>query len=215
LANNGDTSNLCDGAHTNAFSCPIASSAGQNTCCLRTGSTYASIQSQLYSCLQQMWDEGEGQPANPTCGSTNGHWCNMRSTTFKYASCGFAYTSTGKLWMNQDFTAGLPSGVPATCTCTTAGASDGCGGICVDSGASPTPAPTAGPTPAPTAGPTPTRAPTAGPTPAPTAGPTPTRAPTAGPTPAPTASPPTGSSSANDNSSGGLSSGKLKRSNAS
>lgn len=121
----------CAGAHSNAFSCPWTGSVGQNTCCMRTGATYADIRSQLYSCLQSMWDEGTGMPSNAAYTSANGHWYNMRSSAFTQVSCGFAFDSRGRVWMNQDFSAGRPASVAQTCACTAAGAPDGCGATCV------------------------------------------------------------------------------------
>lgn len=120
----------CTGAHTNAFSCPWSGSVGQNTCCLRTGSTYAAIQGQLYACLQSMWDEGQGMPSNATYTTANGHWYNMRNSAFTQVSCGFAFDNRGHVWMNQDFTATRPAAVAQTCSCSAVGASDGCGGVC-------------------------------------------------------------------------------------
>jgi hypothetical protein len=123
----------CAGAHTNAFSCPFSGHAGQNTCCSRSGSTYSAIQSQLYNCLQQMWDEGTELPDNTAYSSAVGHWYNMRNSQFGYASCGFAFSSANVVWMNQDFTGGQPSGVPVTCSCAgkQVGDPDGCGRTCV------------------------------------------------------------------------------------
>lgn len=121
----------CAGAHTNAFSCP-GGNFGQNTCCLRSGSTYATIRSQLYSCLQQMWDEGIGLPDNASFTSSNGHWYNMRRAASVYAQCGFAFTASGRVWMNQDYLSS-PGQVPLTCSCAgkSIGDPDGCGGTCV------------------------------------------------------------------------------------
>jgi hypothetical protein len=121
----------CAGAHTNAFSCPGGNS-GQNSCCLRSGATYAAVRAQLFSCLQQMWDEGIGLPDNAPFTSSNGHWHNMRRATNLYAQCGFAFTANGRVWMNQDFMWG-PGQVPLTCSCEgrNPGDPDGCGGLCV------------------------------------------------------------------------------------
>lgn len=121
----------CASAHANAFAC-LGSASGQNACCYRRGQTVAEIQSQLYGCLQQMWDEGEGLQDNAAFSQTNGHWYNMRSTSNTYVACGFAFTSDGGLWMNQDFYSG-PTG-PA-CSCPgAAGTSDSCGGVCYGAG---------------------------------------------------------------------------------
>jgi hypothetical protein len=121
----------CQGAHMPSSACPTAGGGGQNTCCARRGTTYAAIQSQLYSCLQQMWDEGIGLSDNASFTQANGHWFNMRNSRLTQVFCGFAFTSGGTVWMNQDFSGTRPSQVPATCTCSAAGAADGCGRTCV------------------------------------------------------------------------------------
>jgi hypothetical protein len=123
----------CTGAHANFGSCPWAGSAGQNTCCFRTATTYSAIRSQLYSCLQAMWDEGIGLPDNAPFTSSDGHWYNMRNAGYGFAHCGFAYNTGGGLWMNQDFTGSAPAGAPLTCSCVgkNIGDPDGCGRTCV------------------------------------------------------------------------------------
>jgi len=92
----------------------------------------AAIQSQLFGCLQQMWDEGQGLADNAAFTSANGHWYNMRSSGNIWASCSFAFTSAGGLWMNQDFFSSS-SGTPCSCP-GAAGTSDSCGGTCYGSG---------------------------------------------------------------------------------
>lgn len=121
----------CTGAHSTSFNCPWSGSVGQNSCCMRTGSTYSAIRTQLYSCLQLMWDEGTGMPGNAAYTSANGHWFNMRSSTFTQVSCGFAFDESGHVWMNQDFSAGRPASVAQTCSCGAVGSADGCGATCV------------------------------------------------------------------------------------
>lgn len=123
----------CAASHTNAFTCPWSAGVGQNSCCFRTASTYAAIRTQLFQCLQGMWDEGIGQPDDAGFTLRNGHWFNMRSSGFRYAHCGFAFTANGGVWMNQDFTERAPEGVPLTCSCAgkRVGDADGCGGTCV------------------------------------------------------------------------------------
>ncbi|MBL8685128.1 MAG: hypothetical protein JNK05_38480 [Myxococcales bacterium] len=121
----------CAGAHTTSFSCPWTGTVGQNTCCMRSGATYAEIRAQMYSCLQLMWDEGIGMPSNAAYTSANGHWYNMRNSAFTQVSCGFAFDNRGRVWMNQDFSGGRPASVAQRCACTASGAPDGCGGTCV------------------------------------------------------------------------------------
>lgn len=121
----------CAGAHATSFNCPWSGSVGQNTCCMRTGSNYSDIRSQLYSCLQSMWDEGIGMPSNATFTAANGHWFNMRSSAFTQVSCGFGFDDRGRVWMNQDFSAGRPGSVAQTCSCGAVGSADGCGATCV------------------------------------------------------------------------------------
>lgn len=109
-----------------------------NACCLacshmRLGTTVAQIQNQLFGCLQQMWDEGIGLADNAGFTSANGHWYNMRSTSNTWASCSFAFTSDGGLWMNQDF---FSASSGTACSCPGAGGtSDSCGGTCYGAGA--------------------------------------------------------------------------------
>lgn len=121
----------CAGAHATSFNCPWSGSVGQNTCCMRPGSNYSDIRTQLYSCLQSMWDEGIGMPNNATFTSANGHWFNMRSSAFTQVSCGFGFDDRGRVWMNQDFSAGRPASVAQLCSCGAVGAADGCGATCV------------------------------------------------------------------------------------
>lgn len=126
----------CAGSHATAFSCTPRGSQGQNSCCGRgDGSwgswdtsvydTVAKVKSELSSCLQSMWDEGieDGQ---------KGHWETMRSTTFTKVACGFAWTTSGRIMMNQDFTTGAESCTPectdATCPSETCGLDCLCGG---------------------------------------------------------------------------------------
>ena len=131
LVNNG--AGGCAGAHTNAFSCPLSGGGGQNSCCARSGSTYSAIRAQLFSCLQQMWDEGIGLPDNAPFTGANGHWHNMRNQNLHYAHCGFGFSAGGVVWMNQDFSGGAPGGVSLVCSCAgkNIGDPDGCGGLCV------------------------------------------------------------------------------------
>ena len=123
----------CAGGHHTAFTCDWTGGVAQNSCCGRGGGswgswdtdahdTYEEVRDDLYECLQSMWDEGitPGQ---------KGHWQTMRSTSYTTAHCGFAFTTSGRTMMNQDFSRGLAEPL---CTCdgegTEAGADDGCGG---------------------------------------------------------------------------------------
>jgi hypothetical protein len=123
----------CVAAHANALSCPAQFNAGQNTCCARTGSTYSEIRSQLFACLQGMWDEGVGLPDNAASTPANGHWWNMRRASSTWVFCGFAFDVAGTVWMNQDFATGRADTVPSTCSCAGKNVGDGddCGGTCV------------------------------------------------------------------------------------
>lgn len=128
---NSSGGSLCAGASTNAFSCPFAGSAAQNSCCLRTASSYAQVRTQLFACLQSMWDEGVGQPNNAPFSTAIGHWFNMRNSALTQVSCGFAFDDRGRVWMTQDFSGARPASVAQTCSCATVGGDDGCGGVCV------------------------------------------------------------------------------------
>jgi hypothetical protein len=130
VVNSGGGS-LCAGASTNAFSCPFAGSAGQNSCCLRTASSYAQVRTQLFACLQSLWDEGVGQPNNAPFSTAIGHWFTMRNSALTQVSCGFAFDDRGRVWMTQDFSGARPASVAQTCSCVTVGGDDGCGGVCV------------------------------------------------------------------------------------
>lgn len=131
VVNNG--AGGCVGMNSNSFSCPSQGIVAQNTCCARSGSTYAAIRGQLFSCLQGMWDEGIGLPDNAAYTTADGHWWNMRNATSAWVSCGFAFDAAGTVWMNQDFASGRLASVPATCSCAgeNVGDGDGCGGTCV------------------------------------------------------------------------------------
>jgi hypothetical protein len=56
------------------------------------------VKAELYECLQNMWDEGQGD-----IGET-GNYHRLKSDTYNYASCGFAWTESGGVLMNQDLT---------------------------------------------------------------------------------------------------------------
>eukprot|EP00729_Bicosta_minor_P024240 gene24240-10348_t len=144
LVQNVEGGGGCAGGHHTAGTCPWSGSYGQNSCCGRGGgswnnfkkiNTYASVKAELFSCLQQMWDEGEADYVGVT-----GHYDTMVSDNLQYASCGFAWTTEGRVMMNQDFTKNIPSDFKDTeCHCNgkKAGAADACaskfgGGACVN-----------------------------------------------------------------------------------
>ncbi len=77
------------GAHGNFGAC---GEFAQNTC-PNWGSTDTVIQ----GCLQQMWDEGPGEPF-----SEHGHYINMSSTQYTQVACGF-YIGPDGVWSNQNF----------------------------------------------------------------------------------------------------------------
>lgn len=124
----------CVGAHKNAFVCDWKRRASQNACCARGDGawgrfdrakylTYALVRPEMNKALQTMWDEGikDGK---------KGHWETMRSTTFRYVQCGFAWTKTGRVVINQDFSQGEPNVDACSCQDKGHGDPDGCGGKC-------------------------------------------------------------------------------------
>ena len=72
----------------------------QDECPAWGGTTVAAaITSIITGCLQEMWDEGPGEPY-----SAHGHYINMSDTTKTKAACGFYWVpSTKKIWATQDF----------------------------------------------------------------------------------------------------------------
>eukprot|EP00729_Bicosta_minor_P000350 gene350-15254_t len=123
----------CSGAHTAFQKCPHKGLqlVGQNTCCGRGGSvegptfmTYGNVKDELFDCLQSMWDEGIDGKSDE-----NGNFMRMKNENFKYASCGFAWTDSGRIMMNQDFTDGVPeefAGSECNCEGKSVGDQDGC-----------------------------------------------------------------------------------------
>ena len=100
-------------AHYTPWACTnFGGSQGQNSCCLRSGTSYSVIQTALYDCLQQMWDEGENMPCDAPFNESTGHWQNMRSPNLIYASCGFAFDSAGDLFMVQNFASSYSGTAP-------------------------------------------------------------------------------------------------------
>jgi len=110
----------CKAGHYTAFSC---GGGAQNSCCAwHQETTYSGVKRKLFDCLQAMWDEG----INP---GEKGHWETMRSTSYTYASCGFAWDEDGMMNMNQDFYRDELK-QPCSCEGKQPGESDGCGGSC-------------------------------------------------------------------------------------
>ncbi|MDQ3032716.1 MAG: CAP domain-containing protein, partial [Myxococcota bacterium] len=66
---------------------------GQNEC-----PGYASVDQTIGLCLQQMWDEGPGEPF-----SEHGHYINMTNPSFGRVACGFHETASGQVWAIQNF----------------------------------------------------------------------------------------------------------------
>jgi hypothetical protein len=66
---------------------------GQNEC-----PGYRSEDQVIGLCLQQMWDEGPGEPF-----SEHGHYINMTNPAHARVACGFFTTSTGAVWAIQNF----------------------------------------------------------------------------------------------------------------
>lgn len=66
---------------------------GQNEC-----PGYRSEDQVITTCLQQMWDEGPGEPF-----SQHGHYINMTNPSHQRVACGFFTTSQGAVWAIQNF----------------------------------------------------------------------------------------------------------------
>lgn len=82
------------GPHTgfNAGIC-APSGFGQNEC-----PGYPSTASVTQTCLQQMWDEGPGEPF-----VEHGHYINMTNPRFSRVACGLYTTPNGGVWAVQNF----------------------------------------------------------------------------------------------------------------
>ena len=76
------------GPHGNFGAC---GENAQNTC-----PNWGSEQQIISGCLQQMWDEGPGDPF-----SEHGHYINMTNPNYSKVACGFSYD--GGVWSNQNF----------------------------------------------------------------------------------------------------------------
>ena len=66
---------------------------GQNEC-----PGYPSADSILNTCLQQMWDEGPGEPF-----IEHGHYINMTNPAHSMVACGQFVTPEGRVWAVQNF----------------------------------------------------------------------------------------------------------------
>jgi hypothetical protein len=95
------TSLCVQGVHQNWLSCTeYEGDRGQNACCPISFGDFSGLVTGLYTCLQSMWDEG----LTPEFG--DGHYMNMKSSLYSYASCGFAfamYGDTPAAFMTQNF----------------------------------------------------------------------------------------------------------------
>jgi len=109
----------CAGGHATSDACGMGGYVAFNSCCGRGGGswgnpatldTLSEVKNELDSCLQQMWDEGI------TDTEKKSHWLNMKGTYYTHVSCGFAWTSTGRVMMNQDFTSRTPTCTSPDCT---------------------------------------------------------------------------------------------------
>jgi hypothetical protein len=56
------------------------------------------VSSTISGCLQQMWDEGPGEPF-----IEHGHYINMSSTRYSMVACGFYTDGSGRVWAAQNF----------------------------------------------------------------------------------------------------------------
>ena len=59
---------------------------------------WGSVDDIIQDCLQDMWDEGPGQPFEE-----HGHYINMSSTDYTMVACGFFETADGDIWAIQNF----------------------------------------------------------------------------------------------------------------
>jgi len=114
----------CYGAFDSMFACSdFGTNQGMNACCIWTYNTsdaYADVLAKLDACLQSMWDTGNDLSAcTPYTGVAPDSaipYINMRSQTYNYVSCGFAFTDQGDLWMTQSFAGAYtsPTSQPST-----------------------------------------------------------------------------------------------------
>lgn len=59
---------------------------------------WRSIDQTIQDCLQDMWDEGPGEPF-----SEHGHFLNMSNPEHTQVACGFYETPDGEVWAIQNF----------------------------------------------------------------------------------------------------------------
>lgn len=59
---------------------------------------WGSIEQTIQGCLQDMWDEGPGEPY-----SEHGHYINMSNPDYSKVACGFYEKPDGKVWAIQNF----------------------------------------------------------------------------------------------------------------
>ncbi|MGD8317003.1 MAG: CAP domain-containing protein [Myxococcales bacterium] len=59
---------------------------------------WQSTEQVVTGCLQDMWDEGPGEPY-----SAHGHYINMTNPGYARVACGFYQTPDGRLWSVQNF----------------------------------------------------------------------------------------------------------------
>jgi hypothetical protein len=59
---------------------------------------WGSVDDIIQDCLQDMWDEGPGEPFEE-----HGHYINMSSTQYDMVACGFFETTDGEIWAIQNF----------------------------------------------------------------------------------------------------------------
>jgi hypothetical protein len=59
---------------------------------------WGSVEQTIQGCLQDMWDEGPGEPY-----SEHGHFINMSSPDATRVACGFYERPDGKVWAIQNF----------------------------------------------------------------------------------------------------------------
>ena len=71
----------------------IEGGSAQNEC-----PGYRDMDQVIGLCLQQMWDEGPGEPF-----IEHGHYLNMSNPEFRKVACGFFMTVDGKMWSVQNF----------------------------------------------------------------------------------------------------------------
>jgi hypothetical protein len=59
---------------------------------------WGSVDDTIQNCLQNMWDEGPGEPY-----AEHGHYINMSEPSYTRVACGFYVRADGKVWAIQNF----------------------------------------------------------------------------------------------------------------